>query len=220
MSRKRPLVRFDSRLRTVSYFSLQSYYTWNPSTRTAKPRAARNEGVSPRRKNKRSFLVWSQSLILTRSPSNLMGSCCNITSWFAIALAEIRTRRILEKRGTASSLIWLFLVADGGCFECNCWAPWNPSRWRCGIPRCTSLFLVQIVDCGRGKLTRKKKGDYCRVRFNSLPTIRTLRPTCWTLEQVGEDFLELYFAVCRWVFETPCLSHSEMNLRLCSRQYW
>ena len=41
------------RLRAVSYFSLQSYYTQNLSTRAAKPLAARNEGVSPRRRNKR-----------------------------------------------------------------------------------------------------------------------------------------------------------------------
>ena len=65
------------RLRAVSYFSLQSYCTRNLSTRAAKPRAARNEGVS---------LVWSQSLIVI------------ITSWFAIALDEIRTRRILREK--------------------------------------------------------------------------------------------------------------------------
>ena len=41
------------RLREVSYISLQSYCTRNLSTRAAKPPAARNEGVSPRRKNKR-----------------------------------------------------------------------------------------------------------------------------------------------------------------------
>ena len=34
------------RLRAVSYFSLQSYCTRNLSTRAAKPRAAKNEGVS------------------------------------------------------------------------------------------------------------------------------------------------------------------------------
>ena len=39
----------------VSYFSLQSYCTRNPSTRAARPLVARNEGVSPRRKNKREF---------------------------------------------------------------------------------------------------------------------------------------------------------------------
>ena len=60
------------RQRAVSYFSLQSYCTRNLSTR-----AARNEGVS---------LVWSQSLIVI------------ITSWFAIALDEIRTRRILREK--------------------------------------------------------------------------------------------------------------------------
>ena len=72
----------DSRPRAVSYFSLQSYCTRNLSTR-----AARNEGVSPRRKNKRpSFLAWSQSLIVI------------ITSWFAIALDEVRTRQILREK--------------------------------------------------------------------------------------------------------------------------
>ena len=59
--------------------------TRNLRTRAAKPRAAGNEGVSPRRKNK-SFLVWSQSLIVI------------ITSWFAIALDEIKTRRILREK--------------------------------------------------------------------------------------------------------------------------
>ena len=34
------------RLQAVSYFSLQSYYTQNLSTRAAKQLAARNEGVS------------------------------------------------------------------------------------------------------------------------------------------------------------------------------
>ena len=63
------------RLRAVSYFSLQSYYTRILNTRAAKPGAARNEGV-----------VWSQSLIVI------------ITSWFAIALDEIRTRRILREK--------------------------------------------------------------------------------------------------------------------------
>ena len=37
--------RGGSRLRAVSYFSLQSYCTRNPSTRTVKPQAAINEGV-------------------------------------------------------------------------------------------------------------------------------------------------------------------------------
>ena len=45
----------NSRLSAVSYFSLQSYCKRNPSTQ-----AAIKEGVSPRRKNKKSsFLVWS-----------------------------------------------------------------------------------------------------------------------------------------------------------------
>ena len=75
-----------SRLRAVSYFSLQRYCTQNLRTQAAKPRAARNEGL-PRGKNKRpSFLVWSQSLTVI------------ITSWFAIALDEIRTRRILREK--------------------------------------------------------------------------------------------------------------------------
>ena len=43
----------NARLLADSYFSLQSYYTRNLSTRAAKPRAVRNEDVSPRRKNKR-----------------------------------------------------------------------------------------------------------------------------------------------------------------------
>ena len=68
-------------------FYLKSYCTRNLSTRAAKPRAARNEGVSPRRENKSpSFLVWSKSLIVI------------ITSWFAMALDEIRTRRILREK--------------------------------------------------------------------------------------------------------------------------
>ena len=70
----------NPRLRAVSYFPLQSYCTRNPSTRAAKPRAAINEGVS---------LVAIQY--------------CNITSWFEIVLAEIRTRRIFK--GPASSLV-------------------------------------------------------------------------------------------------------------------
>ena len=57
------------RLRAVSYFSLQSYCIRNLSTQAAKPRAARNEGVSLRR-----------NLVSVR-----------ITLWFAIALDEIRT---------------------------------------------------------------------------------------------------------------------------------
>ena len=39
-----------NRLRAVSCFSLQSYCTRNLSTPAAKPRTARNEGVSPRGK--------------------------------------------------------------------------------------------------------------------------------------------------------------------------
>ena len=69
------------RLRAISYFSLKSY-----CTRYLSKRAAINEGVSRRRK----------SLVLI--------SYCNITSWFAIALAEIRTGRILREKLTASSL--------------------------------------------------------------------------------------------------------------------
>ena len=43
----------EPRLRAVSYISLQSYCKGNPSMRAAKPRAAINEGVTPRRKNKK-----------------------------------------------------------------------------------------------------------------------------------------------------------------------
>ena len=92
----------DSRLRAVSCFSLQSYCTRNLSTRAAKPRAERNEGVSPKRKNKRpsSFLAWSQSLIVI------------ITSWFAIALDKVRTRQILRekedcKQSTRTLFCWI-----------------------------------------------------------------------------------------------------------------
>ena len=71
---------------TSTYFSLQSYYTRNLRTRAAKPRAARNEA----------FLVWSQSLIVI------------ITSWFAIALDEIRTRRILREKADRKQSIHLW----------------------------------------------------------------------------------------------------------------
>ena len=60
------------RLRAVSYFSLQSCSTRNLSTRAAKPRAASRE--------KRGSLIVI------------------ITSWFAIELDEIRTRRILREK--------------------------------------------------------------------------------------------------------------------------
>ena len=40
------------RLRAVSYSSLQSYHTRNLSAQAARLLVARNEGVSPRRKNK------------------------------------------------------------------------------------------------------------------------------------------------------------------------
>ena len=69
------------RLRAVSYFSLQSYSKRDPITR-----AAINEGVTR--------LV----LILY----------CNITTWFAIALAENWTN-FKKKRRTASSLSISFL---------------------------------------------------------------------------------------------------------------
>ena len=75
---RRPFILHESRrLRAVSYFSLKRYCT----------RAAINEGVSQRRKNNGpSFLVSSQS------------HYCNITSWFAIALAEVRTRQISKEK--------------------------------------------------------------------------------------------------------------------------
>ena len=81
----------NNRLRAVSYFSLQSYCTRNLSTRAAKPRAARNEGVS---------LVWSQSLIVI------------ITSWFAIALDEIRTRRILREKADCKQSTRIMVFAS------------------------------------------------------------------------------------------------------------
>ena len=49
----------STRLRAVSYFSLQSYCTRNPSTR-----AAIKEGVSPRKKGKRpadSFVLFGDN---------------------------------------------------------------------------------------------------------------------------------------------------------------
>ena len=45
-----------------------------------------------------------QSYILHAKPKHASRDKCNITSWFAIALAEIRTRRILRERRTAISL--------------------------------------------------------------------------------------------------------------------
>ena len=53
--RMRVRIRIDkvNILRAVSCFSLRSYCTRNLSTPAAKPLAARNEGVSARRKNKR-----------------------------------------------------------------------------------------------------------------------------------------------------------------------
>ena len=46
------------RLRTVFYFSLQSYCMRNLSTRAARPVVAKNEGVSRRRKNKRLLTLF------------------------------------------------------------------------------------------------------------------------------------------------------------------
>ena len=69
--------RGGSRLRAVSYFSLQSYCTRNPSTRAAKPQETRALAFIP---------------------------YCNITSWFAIALIETRTKRILREKRNASIL--------------------------------------------------------------------------------------------------------------------
>ena len=43
----------STRLRAVSYFSLESYCKRKSSRRVAKPRATINKGISPRRKNKR-----------------------------------------------------------------------------------------------------------------------------------------------------------------------
>ena len=76
-----------SRLRAVSYFSLQSYCTRNLRTRAAKPRAARNEGL-PR------GMIRDRLFSSGLNP----GLTVIITSWFAIALDEIRTRRILREK--------------------------------------------------------------------------------------------------------------------------
>ena len=75
-------IRELNRLRAVSCFSLQSYCTRNLSKRAAKPRAARNEGVSPRRK----IFFFSRLVSVI------------IKSWFVIALDEIRTRGILREK--------------------------------------------------------------------------------------------------------------------------
>ena len=72
----------NNRLRAVSYFSLQSYCTRNLSTRAAKAASREKRGYKPEKKK----YVWSQSPIVI------------ITSWFAIALDEIRTRRILREK--------------------------------------------------------------------------------------------------------------------------
>ena len=56
----------SARLRAVSYFSLQSYCTRNPSTR-----AAINEGVSPRKKDKR-LLTLLFCLGTTKRQRNLI----------------------------------------------------------------------------------------------------------------------------------------------------
>ena len=45
-----------------------------------------------------SFLVWSQSLIQSYCDNNVKQCIVIITSWFAIALDEIRTRRILREK--------------------------------------------------------------------------------------------------------------------------
>ena len=57
-------------MRAVSYFSLQSYSTRNLSTRAAKPRAVRNEGVSPRRSFFSSSLNCNNNVVV-----------CNRAGW-------------------------------------------------------------------------------------------------------------------------------------------
>ena len=53
------------------------------------------EGLSTKKRvSSPSFLVWSQSLIVI------------ITSWFAIALDEIRTRRILREKADCKQSRW------------------------------------------------------------------------------------------------------------------
>ena len=72
------------RLRTVSYFSLQSYFTRNPSTR-----AAINDWAQARKEK-----------VGERPFSSGPNPYCNIRSClFAVALAEIRTRWILREGG-------------------------------------------------------------------------------------------------------------------------
>ena len=69
----------------VSYFSLQSYYTRDPSARAV-----------------RGFVQITY---------------CNLTSWFAIAVAEIRTRRILREKADCKQstfrLPWYILASRG-----------------------------------------------------------------------------------------------------------
>ena len=120
-----------TRLRAVSYFSLQSYCTRNLTTRAAKPRAARNEGVS-------------QSLIVI------------ITSWFAVALDEIRSRRILREKTDCKEstgiLFWeIPTLLYTGSLKKSTPLGWN-LRWSFrsgmgegwGTPNGTSLFSVDI----------------------------------------------------------------------------
>ena len=122
-----------TRLRAVSYFSLQSYCTRNLTTRAAKSRAARNEGVS-------------QFLIVI------------ITSWFAVALDEIRSRRILREKADCKESICILsreiptLLYTGSLKKAPLWSGtshgvsargWGMGKgW--GAPNGTSLFSVDI----------------------------------------------------------------------------
>ena len=95
-----------SRLRAVSYFSLQSYCTRNLRTRAAKPRAARNEGVI-------------------------------ITSWFAIALDEIRTRRILREKADCKQS-----TALEACLQAP--PPFPPLQTTAGLASLADIFPIPI----------------------------------------------------------------------------
>ena len=72
-------------MQAVSYFFLQSYCTRNPSTRAAKKGG---------RKRGRSIVVYNRE-----------GVSEGVASWFTIALAEIRTKRILKEKADSTQSI-------------------------------------------------------------------------------------------------------------------
>ena len=139
------------RLRAVSYhlsyFSLQSYCTWNPSTRTAKPRTARNEWI----------------VIITE-----------ITSWFAIALDEVRTRQILRGKADCKQskfcttfvfhFSWVLQPSEEKIIENNAYAKfWGQIRCVMGNVEVAYGSLLHIhvdpvVDSCCSQLTAVKTG--------------------------------------------------------------